>query len=253
MLVGEAAGHSFEYVESRRSRSLGGLLDGLDQKSRGHQARRAKLARLRRARSEADLHRISLVARTRGVPPPDGQHRCNSRPEATTHPWRRANSRLTWLIISPPVAAGRSGAGARAPQLAAQTCARRLRTRSAARPRLRACRTPTAPGEDGRSRRPRQQGRRSSVAPAGRSHCLAPRAGRSAMCPSACATSETGTRAGGGVSGAGREAATRGRGRSATRGRRNTRRPRAAERARRRRRPTRTAEPAPRRGAGAGG
>jgi len=42
MPVGEATGHSFEYVESRRSRSLGGFLDGLDQKSRGHQARRAK-------------------------------------------------------------------------------------------------------------------------------------------------------------------------------------------------------------------
>jgi len=59
--------------------------------------------------------------------------------------------------------------------------------------------------------------------------------------------------AGGGVSGAGREAATRGRDRGTTRGRRNTRQARAAERARRRRRPTRGAERAPRRRAGAGG
>jgi len=66
----------------------------------------------------------------------------------------------------------------------------------------------------------------------------------------ACATSETGTRAGGGVSGAGRRAATRGRGSQATRGRRNIRQASRHERARRRRRPTRGSERVPRRGAG---
>jgi len=105
-----------------------------------------------------------------------------------------------------------------------------------------------------RSRRPRQQGRRSSVGPVGRSHCRAPRRalGHAREVPAPPAR-QTGTRAGGGVGGAGRRAATRGRGSQATRGRRNIRRASRHERARRRRRPTRGSERAPRRGAGAGG
>ena len=57
---------------------------------------------------------VVTLARTRGVPPPDGRgtHRAL---EATTHPWRQGQLWVDVVIICPPVAAGRSGAGARAP------------------------------------------------------------------------------------------------------------------------------------------
>jgi len=48
-------------VKSRRSRSLRALEEVLDQKSSEAEARERKLARLRRARFKANLHRISLV------------------------------------------------------------------------------------------------------------------------------------------------------------------------------------------------